>query len=57
MAWWLDDLKESITFKITILCLYIIKKINPNKDRCLSQKLFEMAEDYNARPGEYNYTI
>lgn len=42
-------------FNITKLCLWIICKINKHKDRCLSQHLFNVAEDYNTRPGTNNY--
>jgi len=42
---------------VTDICLLIINKINPYKDRCLSQRLFDLAEDYNTRPGTNNYCV
>lgn len=40
---------------LTNLLLYFVAKLNRYKDRNLSQKLFDMAEDYNTRPGTFNY--
>lgn len=39
----------------TSILLYLVTKINSGTDRNLSQKLFDMAEDYNTRPGTFNY--
>ena len=41
--------------KVTDFCIYIVKKVNKFKNRCLSQRLFDLAETYNNRPGTYNY--
>jgi len=35
--------------------LWCIQKINKYKDRNLSQRLFEIAEFYNTKPGTRNY--
>lgn len=43
--------------EFTLLCLWLIKKTNPYKDRVLSQNLFDLAEEYNTRPGTFNYHI
>lgn len=48
-AWWFQR-------RITALCLWVIRKTNRNKDRCLSQWLFEIAEEYNTRPGTFHYS-
>ena len=50
--WWEYDVPNYITN----LLVWFIKKINPSKNRVLSQKLFDLAEDYNTRPGTSNYT-
>jgi hypothetical protein len=49
--------KEWLVYKITMLCLWTIGKLNKYKDRGLSQSLFDLAEDYNTRPGTFNYSI
>jgi len=41
---------------ITNLCLKLIWKINRVKSNCLSEKLFELAELYNTKPGNFNYS-
>jgi len=51
----LYKIKETIQDWITSFCLWIVKKVNRGADRCLSQRLFEMAEEYNCRPGIDNY--
>jgi len=40
---------------LTNLLLYFVAKLNRYKDRNLSQRLFDMAEDYNTKPGTFNY--
>lgn len=41
---------------ITNLCLKLIWKINRGKSNCLSERLFELAELYNTKPGNFNYS-
>lgn len=54
---WFDwfKIKWRMRNKINEFLLRLIKKVNPHKSRVLSQKLFELAEKYNTRPGEMNY--
>ncbi len=40
---------------ITDLYLKLIWKINRSKSNCLSERLFELAELYNTKPGNFNY--
>jgi hypothetical protein len=40
---------------MTNFLLWLVGKLNTKKDRNLSQKLFDMAETYNTRPGTNNY--
>lgn len=44
-----------IKTKINNILISLIKYFNPYKNRVLSQKLFELAERYNTRPGTLNY--
>lgn len=39
----------------TRFLLWSLAKINRVKDNRLSQELFDLAEDYNTRPGTNNY--
>lgn len=47
--------KEYLKAQSTDLALKYVALVNKGKDRNLSQKLFNLAEDYNTRPGETNY--
>lgn len=49
------EIKEIIIESVTNIALFIIKKTNKYKNRCLSQRLYEVAEEYNTRPNENNY--
>lgn len=49
------DFMLDLCYYITRICLWIVKKVNPHKNRNLSQVLFLMAEDYNTSPGTNNY--
>jgi hypothetical protein len=49
------EIKERIIEIITDISILIIKKVNRYKNRCLSQKLFNIAETYNTRPNTNNY--
>lgn len=48
-------IKEFVREKVTDFCIHIIKKVNRFKNRCLSKRLFYLAETYNNRPKTYNY--
>ncbi len=41
--------------KVAYFCLWVIEKTNRYCDRRLSQRLFDLAERYNTRPGTFNY--
>jgi metal-responsive CopG/Arc/MetJ family transcriptional regulator len=47
---------QRLSYLITDVSLGIIQMVNRHKDRCLSQRLFKIAEKYNTRPGTHNYT-
>lgn len=49
------DLKNQIQYRLTLTALWIIRKINPYKNNGLSQRLFDLAEECNTRPGTDNY--
>lgn len=49
------EIKERTIEFITDISIFIIKKINRYKNRCLSQRLFKVAETYNTMPEKYNY--
>ena len=49
------ELKCIFRERINNLCIWIIRKVNKYKDRGLSGKLFGLAEEYNTRPGTWNY--
>ena len=51
----LYSLKLQIQHRLTLTVLWLILKINPHKSNCLSQRLFNLAENYNTRPGTDNY--
>lgn len=51
------EIKGFIRDTINELCFFIIRKTNRYKDRNLSQNLFDIAEEYNTRPGKNNYYI
>ena len=46
---------DSIEGSITSLSFLLLKCVNRYKDNRLSQKLFDLAERYNTRPGTHNY--
>jgi len=48
-------IKIAIKLIITNICINIIRKINKHCDRILSNKLHNLAEEYNTRPGINNY--
>ena len=51
------SLKENIQYYSVSVCLFVIGFFNRTKNRCLSQRLYEAAEEYNTRPGTMNYDI
>jgi hypothetical protein len=53
MDWHL--LKYDFGYRVTSLCLWVIKTINRQKDRGLAQVLFDLAENYNTHPGTFDY--
>lgn len=55
MYWDIEGIRDWTIDCLTTACLWIIRKLNTSKDRCLSQRLFEVAENYNTRPGTFNY--
>ena len=40
---WLQD-------KLTRMLLWLLLKLNPSKDRCLSVRLHDIADQYDTRP-------
>jgi len=54
--WWYNsDLHDHLRYYLLKFGMWFIKRVADTKDRQLSQQLFEMAEDYNTRPGSWNY--
>jgi hypothetical protein len=47
-SWWVRE-------NITSFLLWCLIRTNRCRDRSLSQRLFDIAESYNTRPGEMNY--
>ena len=45
----LYNLKESLVYRITQLCLWIIKTINKHKDRTLAKRLDDVAVLYDPK--------
>ena len=35
---------------ITDFCIWVVKKVNKYKNRCLAQKLFDLSKWYEPRP-------
>lgn len=48
-------LKQRIIESMTDFLLWTVCKINRSKDKFLSQRLFEIAELYSCRPGNFDY--
>ncbi len=55
MYWDKEGIQDWIIDSLTTACIWVIRKLNRSKDRCLSQRLFMVAEGYNTRPGTFNY--
>jgi len=51
--WWAR--KNDVRNWLTCCCAWCIRRLNPYKDRALSQHLFDLAEVYNPRPGTFDY--
>lgn len=51
----LYSLRLQIQHRLTLTLLWFIQKVNPYKDGGVSQRLFDLAENYNTRPGTNNY--
>lgn len=49
------EIKLYLRNKVNNFLFYLIRTVNKGKNRVLSQKLFELAEEYNTRPGTMNY--
>lgn len=42
----MQEIKEDITYYLTSVCIWVIKKINPHKNRILAQRMKELAHHY-----------
>lgn len=38
---------------MTTFLLWVMRLFNRKKNRCLAQRLYDLAEEYNPDPGEY----